>query len=194
LLFGKRLGVINFQTFALQYSVFFGKTGTSLFDHNYSPYRNTDCRPFDVDSTTLDIVIWVANFNHFRGGIFKTLNFGLTENSIKQREKAIVTDLIVIISLLLMFVYHIVLYFANTRDNVALFFSLTCLFFAFDFSMQDTMTFFLFSPTPVLPLVRSCIPFYHLCYLLRLCSFYMLFSPMMFLENSETLPELSPLY
>ena len=123
-----------------------GKVGISKTDTNYSPSRKTNWRSFSADSTVLDIVVWVANFNHFKGGIFNTFSLGLSENMISKREQTVTIDLVVIVSLLLMFIYHIILFFIHPRDKISLFFSLTCLIFAFDFSLQDTMTFFIFFP------------------------------------------------
>lgn len=123
-----------------------GKVGKSIEDSAYLPFRSTHSRPFVAESNIIEVVIWVANFNHFRAGIFNNILFGYAENMIEHREKAIAYDLIVIVSLLIMFFYHFILYFVNSRETTSLFFSFTCLIFAFDFSLQDTMSFFLIFP------------------------------------------------
>jgi signal transduction histidine kinase len=123
-----------------------GYVGVSEKDKKYDPRRNTISSSFVADSTVLDVIIWASNFSHFRGGIFQKLKFGSVDEMIDHREKEVTYDLFVIISLLIMFFYHIILFFVNKRDRIALFFSLTCLIFAFDLSFQDTMTFFIFFP------------------------------------------------
>ena len=123
-----------------------GYVGRSKNDNAYKPSRNTNCTPFVADSTVLDVVVWVANYNHYRGGLFNKLKLGYASQMTIHREKAITYDLIVIISLLTMFLYHLLQYFVNFKQKSSLFFSLTCLVFAFDLSFQDTMTFFLFFP------------------------------------------------
>jgi len=123
-----------------------GFVGKSKTNSSYNPSRKTIVNPFVADSAVLDVVIWVSNFNHFRGGIFQKFKLGLAESMIKQREKVVTYDLIIIISLFIMFLYHFILYFVNIRDKTALFFSLTCLVFALDLSFQDTMSFFILFP------------------------------------------------
>lgn len=123
-----------------------GSVGVSKKDKNYQPSRNTNCTTFTADSSIIDVIVWVANFDHFRGGIFRTIEFGLADNMMQKREREITFDLLIIISLFIMFLYHIVWYFVNRKEQIALFFSLTCLIFAVDFSFQNTMTFFLFFP------------------------------------------------
>ncbi len=123
-----------------------GSVGTSINDSNYSPSRNFDIIPFTVDTTTIDIVIYVANFNHFRGGIFDKVKFGLSQNMISLRDVNIGYDLLVIVSLLIMFLYHFILFFSNIKEYTALYFSFMCLIFAIDFSFQDVMSMYIFFP------------------------------------------------
>lgn len=123
-----------------------GSVGSSAADTNYNPKRNTVSNSFVVQSQQLDIVIWVANFTHFRGGIFKELSFGTAENMVMERERAVTLDLVVVISLLIMFTYHVVMYFVNRNMKPGLYFGLACLVFAIDLSLQDTMTLFLLFP------------------------------------------------
>ncbi|WP_066633531.1 sensor histidine kinase [Labilibacter marinus] len=123
-----------------------GYVGVSSSDTNYLPYRNTIVNSFTADQSHLHVVIWVSNFDHFRGGIFNPIQFGLAKNMIIERERNISKDLWVIICLVVMFLYHLIIFFVNTRERTALYFSLTCLIFAVDFSFQDSMSFFLYFP------------------------------------------------
>lgn len=112
----------------------------------YKPNRSTTFSSFDAQSDTLNVIIRAQNYTHFRGGVFRRLEFGLVENVIAKRERIIVKDLLVIISLLIMFLYHLTLYLVNKGDRLALYFSLTCLLFSIDLSLQESMSFFLFFP------------------------------------------------
>lgn len=123
-----------------------GSVGQSNTDSFYKPSRRTSSIPFQVETPELNVVIWAANYSHFRGGIFNNLSLGLAGNMIEQREKAIAVDLLIIVSLLIMFLYHFLQYIVNTRNRITLFFSITCLIYAFDFSLQDTMSFFQYFP------------------------------------------------
>ena len=123
-----------------------GYVGKSKDDPNYKPARNTSINTFVVDSTVVDVVIWVANFSHFRGGIFSSIELGEDKLMIKKRESDITYDISIIISLLIMFFYHIIIYFVNKKEYTSLFFSFTSLVFALDLSFQGPMCFFLFFP------------------------------------------------
>ncbi len=123
-----------------------GSVGQSKGDVRYEASRMMVVDPVLVENTTLDIVIHVANFDHFRGGIFDDIHIGKAEDMIIDYQRNILFDLGVIISLIIMFLYHFVLYFVNTKETVSLYFSLTALIFAVDFSFQDTMTFFVLFP------------------------------------------------
>lgn len=123
-----------------------GWVGKTADAPEYLPSRKTVVVPFNAISNEIEIVVQAANYNHFRGGIPREIDIGLAQNMIKKREQQMAADMVIIISLLSMFVYHFVYFLFYTKDYVALFFSLTCLIFALDLSFQDEMTFFIFFP------------------------------------------------
>lgn len=123
-----------------------GKVGVYKDDPNYEPSRNTESCSFIADSSIIELSIQVANFHHFRGGIFKPIVFGLEKQVWQWRERTVTLDLLAIVSLLIMFVYHLIMYFVNTKQKTSLYFSLVCLVFSADLSFQGPMCFFLFFP------------------------------------------------
>ena len=124
-----------------------GVVSNSADDPNYKPERVSHCSSFKIDSTVLNVIIKVSNFTHFRGGIFNSLHIGLSDDMIYKREHRVVINLAVIVSLFIMFIYHFIMFFVNSNDKASLFFSLTCLTFAIDFSFNDAMTFFILIPS-----------------------------------------------
>ncbi|MCU4175584.1 sensor histidine kinase [Carboxylicivirga sp. N1Y90] len=129
-----------------QLSAFNGRVGKTLSDIDYQPSRNTRVIPVVADSSILEVIVYASNFHHFRGGLFNGIKFGLAEDLQFEQQQNVMSDLAIIISLLIMFLYHFVLYYSNMKEKVSLYFSLTCLIFAIDFSFQDSMTFFLLLP------------------------------------------------
>lgn len=123
-----------------------GRVGISEEDDNYQPSRKMEAYSFVPERNELTVVIWVANFHHYRGGVFKPISLGLEKNMIHLREKAVTRDLFTIMSLLIMLLYHIILYAMNYGERSSLYFAIACLFFAGDLSFQGPMTFFLFFP------------------------------------------------
>ena len=123
-----------------------GSVGKQIDDQNYIPSRATEASSFTPSTDTLSVVIQVANFHHFRGGVFKAINIGTEQNMLKARERAISLDLFIIISLMVMFLYHLILFAVNIKEITSLFFALVCLTFSWDLSLQGPMIFFLFFP------------------------------------------------
>lgn len=123
-----------------------GAVGCGLTDSLYVPSRETEALSFVVETSELDIVIWVSNFHHFRGGIFRPISMGLEEEMMFHREQAITFDLLVIVSLLIMFLYHLILFGVNRSEKTSLYFAFVCLVFSVDLSLQGPMCFFLVFP------------------------------------------------
>lgn len=79
-----------------------GNVGKSRIDSNYKPSRKTTACSFVADSAILDVFIQTANYNHFRSGIFRKIEFGYTKNMTEYREKEISSNLLIIVSLIAM--------------------------------------------------------------------------------------------
>ena len=128
-----------------------GQVGESVDDPLYMPSRETHTHPFVADTNVLEVVIWVANFHHFRGGLFRPLILGVEENMTVKREKDIAIDLLVIVSLLIMFFYHLVMFGVNRFEKKSFYFAIACLVFSLDLSMQGPMCYFLMFPSSEFP-------------------------------------------
>jgi two-component system sensor histidine kinase ChiS len=79
------------------------------------------------NSETLELIIQVSNFMHKRGGIWQPIKFGNSEDILKLRERQVMTDMILFGSLLIMGLYHLVLYALRQKDRSPLYFGLFCL-------------------------------------------------------------------
>jgi len=152
-----------------------GSLGTSNNDPHYKSGRNLEFRPFIAKSNVLDVVVHVANFTQFRGGMFHKIEFGLANAVIKKQERRVAFDALAVIGLFTMFLYHFILSFIignfdfNKRvsinpekkltdkikfyilrlfgfDRIAFYFSLVSLIYALDYSLQNSMSFFVFFP------------------------------------------------
>lgn len=151
-----------------------GALGSSGDDPSYQPGRQLVFQPFVVNNQVLDVVIQVANFTHFRGGVWSKIEFGLANDMMQKQERQVVFDAVAVIGLFIMFVYHFVLSFMIGQfgpdrrnkiegagfvlkakyimrqmpafDRVAFYFSLMSLIYALDYSMQNNMFFFVLFP------------------------------------------------
>ncbi len=151
-----------------------GVLGTSGDDVAYKPGRRLEFKPFVVKNNVLDVVVKVANFTRFRGGIWSKIEFGPANDMIQKLERQVVFDAIAVSGLFIMFVYHFVLSFMigqfdsdrrvdingvrltgkvknfmrqlTAFDRVAFYFSLLCLIYALDYSLQNSMFFFVLLP------------------------------------------------
>lgn len=112
----------------------------------YQASRVSKNIPFVLKSSELNLFIHVSNFTHFRSGIFNPLYIGSVLQMQEFRDNRIFKNLFVIVSLLVMFFYHLFLFVVNKSQKASLYFALTCLIFATDFSLNDAMTFFIAFP------------------------------------------------
>jgi hypothetical protein len=78
-------------------------------------------------SETLELIIQVSNFMHKRGGIWQPIKFGNSEDIMKLRERQVLSDMILFGSLLIMGLYHLVLFALRQKDRSPLYFGVFCL-------------------------------------------------------------------
>lgn len=123
-----------------------GHIGKSANDKHYRPSRKTELSSFVADSSTLSIVIWVANYHHYRGGVFRPLTLGLEMQMYTIRERNLAMDLIIVVSLFILFVYHILLYLFGNRDKVSFYYAIACLIFSLDLTFRGSMSYFQLFP------------------------------------------------
>ena len=78
----------------------------------------------------LDIVLHVSNFDHWQGGVWETIELGTQSELAEVRSRYIFEDLFLFGGILIIGLYHLVLFLLRTRDRSALYFGLFCLFIA----------------------------------------------------------------
>ncbi len=90
---------------------------------NYDPH----VADFNVDSDTLNIIAHVSNFHHKKGGLWEPILLGSDRQLSKKRNMSLAYELLVFGALIIMGIYHIVLFFQRTKQYDALYFGLFCL-------------------------------------------------------------------
>ncbi len=81
---------------------------------------------FNAASDSLDVVLQVANDGYYRAGIIKAPVLGLTHQIEASDETSLALNLISFGALLIMVVYHLILYYYHPRDTASLYFTLLC--------------------------------------------------------------------
>ena len=76
---------------------------------------------------TVELVIQVANFHNWTGGIWYPLYFGLSADLIRQHEYNLAIDMFLFGSLLVIGLYHFGLYSLRRKDSHTFYFGLFCL-------------------------------------------------------------------
>jgi response regulator RpfG family c-di-GMP phosphodiesterase len=82
---------------------------------------------FEPDTTTLDIIVHVSNFDHRQGGIWGTMIIGSEIEMMNQLRIYRDRDFFIIGSIIIMGIYYLSLYFIHKKSKEAIFFSLFCL-------------------------------------------------------------------
>ncbi len=81
---------------------------------------------FEVDTNIIDIIVHVSNYQHKKGGIWEEIKLG-TETQIRSRRtKNLAFEFFLIGSILIMGLYHLVLFIIRKNDKSSLYFSLFC--------------------------------------------------------------------
>ncbi|MBT4638841.1 MAG: PAS domain S-box protein [Deltaproteobacteria bacterium] len=76
---------------------------------------------------SLEIVLQVANFHHRKGGVWKSIEFGLEPQIKRKRENQLAFELFLAGSLLIIGLYHLGLYLIRSKDPSPLYFGIVCI-------------------------------------------------------------------
>ncbi|MBU3918127.1 HD domain-containing protein, partial [bacterium] len=98
-----------------------GKTRETMIPE-YSPHVSE----FMANENKFDIIIQVSNFHHRKAGIWEIIKLGQEKDIREQRERGLAIDIFLIASILIMALYHLVLFSLRRSDQSALFFSIFC--------------------------------------------------------------------
>jgi PAS domain S-box-containing protein len=85
---------------------------------------------FAHNTNQMEIIIQVSNFHHRRGGIWEVIQLGREKDMRKAQERRLGFDLFLVGSILLMALYHLVLFIFRKKDRATLSFSIFCFLMA----------------------------------------------------------------
>ena len=101
-----------------------GKPGSSISE------TMPETRPLTAILTAgreIDLFLRVANYHHRKGGIFKKIQFGTATAMDREIESKRILDALLTGILVIMALYHFVIFALRRRNRAALFFALACL-------------------------------------------------------------------
>lgn len=108
------------------------KNGTvAASSQDYQPHWLPVIKVYAPKSDTLQMLMQIANFDHFKGGIAKQIMMGKTETLLESRELEVASDLLLTGVLLMGALLFFALYLMGERDRELLFFALFCLVFIY---------------------------------------------------------------
>jgi two-component system cell cycle sensor histidine kinase/response regulator CckA len=84
----------------------------------------------EVSGNRLDIVLHVSNFDHWQGGLWETIVLGTASELPAERHWYLYSDLFLFAGILIIGLYHLVLFLLRTQDRSPLYFAFFCLFMA----------------------------------------------------------------
>jgi signal transduction histidine kinase len=104
------------------------------------PHWQTATLPIEVESDTLNIVLYVANFWHSKGGINEAVVLGDRETLLLKREQGEAFDLLLTGCLFMGGLFFFGLYLFGKHDRAILFFSLFCMVYSYRVIGTDMYT------------------------------------------------------
>lgn len=81
---------------------------------------------FDISGPETELVVQTANFHHRRGGMWQAIQLGTVEQAYDTRQHQMGV-LIIVGSLLVMGLYHLILFMVRRRDTASMYFGCICL-------------------------------------------------------------------
>jgi hypothetical protein len=85
---------------------------------------------FRSETDTVDIVLQISNFHHAKGGIREDIRLGKSDSLLEQRQVAVTSNIGLMISLIVLAVAFVLVYFLIRSENAALYFAALCLTWA----------------------------------------------------------------
>lgn len=136
--------------------------GCSLFSSGTPGKTETTTKPgykpavvsFFPKGEKVEIVLQIANFAHKKGGQWETLFFGEKEQIARLNNQNIFIEIILIGCILIMAIFHLVIYFKNTYEKPLLYFGVFALLIAIKFLLSGEHTVYLLGAPKWINLVR----------------------------------------
>jgi hypothetical protein len=85
---------------------------------------------FKPKGTTIDVILQVANFMHYRGGMNDHIYLGLASQMLDKREGAVITNTVLTGGLGLIGCFFVILFMFFRKDRAALYFAALCITWA----------------------------------------------------------------
>lgn len=85
---------------------------------------------FENKDGKIEIILQISNFSHKKGGIWTDITLGTADQIQTLRDRRIAGALFLFGGLIIMSIYHLVLFLLRRKEKATLFFSLLCLFIA----------------------------------------------------------------
>jgi 7TM diverse intracellular signalling len=101
---------------------------------------------FENNSDTLKIVLQIANFHHYKGGAKDPVYLGAAESMQSKRSMAVIANLIESISLALISISFLCIYFFWDKKKIIMYFALLCLTWAIRVGFSNLYIFISFWP------------------------------------------------
>jgi hypothetical protein len=95
---------------------------------------------------TLQLVLQIANFHHFKGGVKNDFYLGDENIIFKRRNQATIATLVECGALLIMAILFFVLYFQQKRKKIIIYFALFCLTWSLRSVLSNDYVFFQYFP------------------------------------------------
>ncbi|TCZ77692.1 hypothetical protein E0485_09415 [Paenibacillus albiflavus] len=102
-----------------------GIVGSSLDE--MEPKNYAKVVPFTIQGDRLEIVIQVSNFVQRKGGLWETIRIGAQEQITRIHEQNMARDFFIFGGMMMMGIYHLVLFMLRRKDRSTLYFGLVCL-------------------------------------------------------------------
>ncbi|WP_185731524.1 ATP-binding protein [Larkinella rosea] len=122
------------------------QAGNVATDPSMKPGTESKVVSFLIPGNEAFVLIHVSNYHFAYGGIWKSLQFGNPATISLSREKALLTSAFMIGALLIIGVYHFVLYALRRKDRAPLLFGILCLTAGFRELFNSGGMFFLVFP------------------------------------------------
>ncbi|PAV28057.1 hypothetical protein CIL05_18270 [Virgibacillus profundi] len=90
------------------------------------PANSSEVIPFYAETNPVELIVQVSNYSQRRAGIYEPVLIGEPETLFKHREKTILYRSIIVVSLVIIGLYHFIIFLFRKKDYSFLFFAIVC--------------------------------------------------------------------
>ncbi|MFY7827201.1 MAG: response regulator [Flectobacillus sp.] len=108
---------------------------------HYKPHWLPQVQVYPVTKDTLDLVIQIANFDHYKGGASRAIKVGTPSRVYNERELELASDMLLTGILVMGGLLFLGLYFMGQHEKEVLYFGIFCLFFVYRIIGVDNLYF-----------------------------------------------------